>query len=118
MTEYAAYFDDSGHPDDQDAVIVAGFIASYDQWKTFAHEWQEVLDHAGIDIFHMCDFEHSRGRPLHQKATIVRRLVKIIECNTIRPVAHVVLMKEYAEVNEKYALQEVLGAPYAMAGRS
>src|SRR5262249_37764335 len=47
-----------------------------------------------------------------------RRLVKIIERNTIRPIAHIVLMKEYKAVNEKYAMEEVLGAPYAMAGRS
>jgi hypothetical protein len=26
--EFTAYFDDSGHPDDQDLVLVAGFVAT------------------------------------------------------------------------------------------
>lgn len=118
MTEYAAYFDDSGHPDNQEAVIVAGFVASREQWQDLEREWKEVLEHAGLDHFHMRVFQHDKNRPLHQKEAILRRLVKIIERNTIRPIAHIVLMKEYAAVNEKYAMQEVLGAPYAMAGRS
>jgi hypothetical protein len=71
-----------------------------------------------MDHFHMKDFQYDKNRPFHQKEAIIRRLVKIIERNTIRPIAHVVLMKEYAAINEKYALQEVLGAPYALAGKS
>ena len=118
MIEYAAYFDDSGHPDNQEAVIVAGFIASRVQWQDLEREWREVLAHAGLDRFHMKDFQYDKDRPFHQKEAIYRRLVKIIERNTIRPIAHVVLMKEYKAVNEKYAMEEVLGAPYAMAGRS
>lgn len=118
MTDYAAYFDDSGHPDGQEAVIVAGFVASREQWQDLEREWKEVLVHAGLDHFHMKDFQHDKDRPFHQKEAILRRLVKIIESNTIRPIAHIVLMKEYKTVNEKYAMEEVLGAPYAMAGRS
>ncbi|HLJ27484.1 MAG TPA: DUF3800 domain-containing protein [Candidatus Angelobacter sp.] len=118
MTDYAAYFDDSGHPDNQEAVIAAGFVASREQWQEFEREWKEVLDHAGLDHLHMRVFQHSKDLPFHQKEAILRRLVKIIERNTIRPIAHIVLMKEYAAVNEKYAMEEVLGAPYAIAGRS
>jgi len=77
-----------------------------------------VLEHAGLDHLHMRVFQHSKDLPFHQKEAILRRLVKIIERNTIRPIAHIVLMKEYAAVNEKYAMEEVLGTPYAMAGRS
>ena len=118
MTDYAAYFDDSGHPDGQEAVIVAGFIASREQWQKLELEWQEVLRHYGLDHFHMKDFQHDKDRRFHQKEAILRRLVKTIENHTIRPIAHIVLMEEYRKVNEKYAMQEVLGAPYAMAGRS
>jgi Protein of unknown function (DUF3800) len=118
MIDYAAYFDDSGHPDNQEALIVAGFIASREQWQDLEREWNEVLKHAGLDHFHMKDFQHGKDRPFHQKEAILRRLVKIIERNTIRPIAHIVLMKEYKAVNEKYAMEEVLGAPYAMAGRT
>lgn len=118
MTDYVAYFDDSGHPDGQEAVIVAGFIATRDQWQELEREWKDVLDHAGLDHFHMKEFQHSDDMPFHKKEAILRRLVKIIESNTIRPIAHIVLMKEYKAVNEKYAMEEVLGAPYSMAGRS
>jgi hypothetical protein len=50
MTEYSAYFDDSGHPDDQEAVIVAGFISSEEQWLLFEREWQEILDREGMEM--------------------------------------------------------------------
>src|SRR5262249_3478016 len=118
MTDYAAYFDDSGHPDGQEAVIVAGFVATCEQWQELEREWKQVLDHAGLDHFHMKEFQHSDDIPFHKKEAVLRRLVKIIENNTIRPIAHIVLMNEYRKVNDKYAMQEVLGAPYAMAGRS
>lgn len=54
-----AYFDDSGHPDDQDVVIVAGFVATLEQWKRFHDEWRKTLTQAGIrsGVFRMTDFE-------------------------------------------------------------
>src|SRR6266576_2379985 len=51
MTEYAAYFDDSGHPDDKPYVVVAGFISTEEQWLRFENQWREDLKIIGINIF-------------------------------------------------------------------
>ncbi|MGA2605825.1 MAG: hypothetical protein ABSH01_00025 [Terriglobia bacterium] len=67
MTEYRAYFDDSGHPDDQEAVVVAGFIASEHDWFFFEREWQDILDREGMESFHMTDFEKKQSVASTQK---------------------------------------------------
>lgn len=118
MTEYAAYFDDSGHPDDQAAVVVAGFIATEKNWLLFEREWQEILDREGMELFHMADFVNSRIWPQHKKDSILRRLVNTIQIRTIRPICHIVMMKAYKDVNDKYTLEECVGTPYALAGRT
>jgi hypothetical protein len=118
MTEYAAYFDDSGHPDDQEAVVVAGFIASEREWLLFEREWQEILDREGMESFHMTDFEKSTVWPQHKKDAILRRLVSTIKIRTIKSISQGVLMKDYKQINEIRALEETVGAPYALAGRT
>jgi hypothetical protein len=118
MTEYAAYFDDSGHPDDQEAVVVAGFIASEKNWLLFEREWQEILDRDGIELFHMADFEKSKVWPQHKKDAILRRLINTIRIRTVKSISQCVLMDAYRQVNEKWAFEEAVGAPYALAGRT
>jgi Protein of unknown function (DUF3800) len=118
MTEYAAYFDDSGHPDDQEAVLVAGFISSETQWLLFEREWQAILDREGIEIFHMTDFEKNKVWPQHKKDAILRRLVSTVMIRTVKSISHGVLMKDYRETNDKYPFEETIGTPYALSGRT
>jgi hypothetical protein len=118
MTEYAAYFDDSGHPDDQEAVVVAGFIASERDWLLFEREWQEILDKDGIELFHMADFEKNKVWPQYKKDAILRRLVNAIKIRTVKSISQCVLMDAYRKINERYAFEESVGAPYALAGRT
>jgi len=118
MTEYAAYFDDSGHPDDQEVVLVAGFISSEREWLLFEREWQEILDREGIEIFHMTDFEKNKVWPQHKKDAILRRLVSTIKIRTLKSISDGVLMKDYKEINDKYPFEEMIGTPYALSGRS
>lgn len=118
MSEYAAYFDDSGHPDDQAAVVVAGFIASEANWLLFEREWKEYLDRESIDVFHTTDFMNCKVWPQHKKEAILRRLVTTIQIRTIRPIGHAVLIADYREVNDQYAFEECIGTPYALAGRT
>jgi len=118
MTEYAAYFDDSGHPNDQEAVVVAGFIAAAGQWLLFEREWNAILEREGMEIFHMTDFEHSKVWPQHKKEAILRRLVNTIQIRTKKSISHIVMMKDYKIVNDEYAFEECIGTPYALAGRT
>ena len=43
MAMYSAYFDDSGHPDAGDRLIVAGGVAPVEQWVHFEREWRDAL---------------------------------------------------------------------------
>jgi hypothetical protein len=118
MTEYAAYFDDSGHPDDQEAVLVAGFIASEHDWLLFEREWQEILDREGMEIFHMTDFEKSKVWPQYKKDAILSRLVNTIKIRTVKSISQGVLMEDYKQINGQRAFEETVGPPYALAGRT
>jgi hypothetical protein len=118
MTEYAAYFDDSGHPDDQAAVVVAGFISTEEQWLLFEREWKEILEREGMESFHMTDFEKSKVWPQHKKDDILRKLVITIQLRTRRSFSQTVMINDYREINDAYAFEECVGTPFALAGRT
>ena len=117
MSEFSLYLDDSGHPDDQPFVAVAGFMATEQDWIAFEPVWNSALAQHGLgDEFHMTDFmklkmdKKKRGR-------ILQDLTDIINKYTVANFAVVVDMKIFRQVNQVFALQESMGAPYALAGR-
>jgi Protein of unknown function (DUF3800) len=118
LTNYAAYFDDSGHPDDKPYVVVAGFISTEAQWLLFEREWREHLKPFKINIFHMADFEASNKWPRKQKDNLLHKLVVTIRTRTRLQIQAIVPMPIYREINNKYAFEEAFGAPYALAGRT
>ena len=71
-----AYFDESGTHDSKTGNItsltLSGAIATCDQWRSFDRKWAEVLDDAGLEWFHMTDFE-ARSEPPYSDWTEKRR---------------------------------------------
>lgn len=118
MVQYVAYFDDSGHPNDQDVVLVAGFVSTKEQWHLFERDWRQVLDPLGIDVFHMADFEGSPRWSRFQKDVTVERLARTVATRAQFLIAHVVPMAAYRTINEEYAFEQEIGAPYALAART
>ena len=61
--ELTAYLNNSGHPDDQDAVVVAGWVATLEQWLLLEDGWKHVLKEFGIlsGVFHRTDFQSGYG---------------------------------------------------------
>ena len=116
--EYAAYFDDSGHPDDQDCLVVAGFVASEEQWRRFEETWRRILDPLKIDPFHMTEFEASTRWSRREKDEILYRLVRATTVRAQFYIAHVVNMSAYREINAEFAFEQEIGTPYALAGRT
>jgi hypothetical protein len=124
-TEYTAYFDDSGHPDDQDAVIVAGWVSTLEQWRVFEVEWKDKLAKEGITsgLMHMTEFEADPiGRDYaHLSETQRNSLRNWIVCCLKTRIRHgffsIVPIADYRDANDIYALEECFGKPYAMAGR-
>jgi Protein of unknown function (DUF3800) len=60
-----AYFDESGEHDQQTGhlrqLTVGGWITFESEWQKLESEWKSVLDRAGINAFHMTDFESYKG---------------------------------------------------------
>ena len=118
MADFAAYFDDGGHPDDQVAVLVAGFLSTEDQWLLFEREWKRALEPFGIREFHRTDFEASTDWTPSKKSELLDNLLSVIKRRTQYHISHIVPMEEYRAINEQRAFEEMLGAPYALAGRT
>jgi hypothetical protein len=126
-TEFSAYFDDSGHPDDQDVVLVAGWAGTVEQWALWEEGWNKILKDYGIKsgIFHMTDFEaaanskdpnneyHHLG--LHERRRLLARLINQTTTRTRHMFSTMVPMLDYKEVNELYHLEEWIGKPYTIA---
>ncbi len=122
MAMYSAYFDESGHPDDSNHLIVAGGLASVEQWVHFEREWREVLAPFGTSIFHAVDFEY-RTPPFdkitkQQAQAVLERLAGIICRRMERIVSFTVRMDHYRIMNSKYVFAECYGYPYPVAARS
>jgi hypothetical protein len=115
MTEYAIYLDDSGHPSDKPRVIVAGFLASEEQWLNFDPRWKEALKKYNLgDAFHMTDFESSKRK---DRGEVLECLTGIIGRHTLASFSSFVDMAAYKKLNELYILEEFVGTPYSMATR-
>lgn len=118
MPNYHVYIDDSGHPDDQPYVMVAGFVASESQWILFEPAWQNALLRNGLEQpFHMTDFMAIK-RPLKEQTRILADLTAVIHGHTDACFVGGVEMSGYKRVNDDYALEECLGTPYALACRA
>lgn len=72
------YLDESY--DSNSDLIVAGFVASVDQWALFAEKWKKALDEHGLPYFHFLEFNKHR-LSFEQRTQILSSLIKIItEC--------------------------------------
>lgn len=120
---YTAYVDCSGDAvDPQTKVIaVAGYIAHDDQWTEFSRRWSSVLNSYGITSLHMKDFAHSVREFSSWKGVTTKRngfiaaLTDIINTCTMESVSTAMLVDAYTQCDNRYALRETLGPPYAVA---
>ncbi len=118
MSEYRVYLDDSGHPNDQPYVIVAGFLSTEERWLTFEQAWEPLLIRHNLGtVFHMVDFEASK-RTRREKGRILEDLTTVINNHVQTALSAAVDMHGYRRVNEFYALEEGIGTPYAVAARA
>jgi hypothetical protein len=118
MADYAVYSDDSGHPDDQPFLVVAGYVGSEAQWLAFEPQWKEALARHGLeDGIHMTDFMRKHRR-MKVRKPILDDLETIVRANGLVPVSGAVEIASYKKVNDQFAVEEILGTPYAMAMRA
>jgi hypothetical protein len=120
---FKVYLDESGSPDDTTAVVVAGFLATSEQWTEFESNWKEAMAAFGVTALHMKDFAHSVRefsawkRDEQKRQRFLSRLINIIRTRVRRGFAHAVLMDDYRQVNRVFFLYDII-RPYAIAGRT
>jgi hypothetical protein len=121
--QYAAYFDESGSPDEGKHVIVSGFVAPLDQWVHFESEWRSVLDAHGVSVFHAKDFGHCQGEfkcwkdDRNKRRWFLESLVGIICRRTDKSFSTAIPLKEFRDVDREFLLKESVGHPYPLAAR-
>jgi len=112
---YSAYFDESGHPDDSDYLIVAGAVASVGQWVAFESDWKAILAPFNTDLFHANEFAQ-RKKPFDkitkgQARDIHLQLATIICNRTEKLVSFTLDMNKYKRVNSQWLLGRPTGRP-------
>jgi hypothetical protein len=118
MTDFSLFLDDSGHPDNQPYLVVAGYVATESQWLAFEPQWRSALARFKLgDVFHMTDFMHDSYSNL-RRDQILSALALVAKRNTIHPFVCALDLAAYKRVNDEYALQECHGAPFAITARS
>ncbi len=113
-----AYLDDSGTHGGSNAVAVAGYISTADQWVLFESEWNKALEDWGLKHFHMTDFANRVKVYRHwtdeERRTRLARLVGIINRHTLVSIAIVVPVKSFIQTFSKEARQ-IIGGAYGLA---
>src|SRR6266700_4075778 len=118
---FTAYFDSSGSPDQDAAVVVAGFIAEDKQWVEFNRNWNDTLTLFGVSSLHMREFAHSIGeftlwkRDNYKRKRFLESLISHIRLRARHSFASSVIMNDYRDVDSRYQLRE-FSTPLALAG--
>jgi len=122
MAMYSAYFDESGHPDKGDYMVVAGAVADVGQWVEFEREWKEVLAPLNTEVFHATDFEAGAspfdGLSECDKDDLFSKLIGIICRRVEKTCAGTIKLNDYKAVNRKYVFAEHYGFPYPSCART
>lgn len=96
MAILAGYFDDSGTHKESAFVVVAGGVASVQQWTKLSSEWESATRPWNLSrgYFHMADFvsgfndyaewsENQKKKRLHQLIQIICEHVRVLVCNAV-----------------------------------
>jgi hypothetical protein len=121
----AAYFDASGHEDDQRFLVVAGFVSDGSGWADFDKLWSERLRDDGIAYFHAAEFAHSTDQfAIGWKDNEVRRrmlgndLMDILKRHVFRKFGCAIINDTLSEnMSEEVKTENYVNA-YSLAGRT
>lgn len=115
------YCDESRTLHDQ-YTVVAGAVASVQDWLDFDGEWRMALQENGLRYFRMSEFAHSVGqfakgwkRSEKRRREFFRRLAQIIVNHVASWVGAAVSQKEYEAADRIYQLHEY-SQPYTVCG--
>jgi hypothetical protein len=115
---------DAAGGQDHGFIVVAGYLASFDDWNRFTADWNELLATYGLPYFHMKEFAHCKGpfgdswTEEAKRARFLSKAAAIIAQYVRQGISAIVEFDSFNRVNATYRLDEVVGVPYSLAGRT
>ncbi len=99
----AAYFDESGtHGAESPVVLVAGFIATPEQWAFFERDLSSLLEEYAVKTFHAKTFRTHKGDfkgwPDAKRARFNSRFLKLADDHLSYGLSTVLRSKEYKSI--------------------
>lgn len=119
---HVAVFDGSGK-EGQGCTIVAGFVASLDDWMAFDREWTPRLKKDGLEYFHMVDFAACQDQFKKWRGNEQRRidllsdLIGIIQSHAYRKFASSVSTPNLSKLSPENRSEFRMNA-YVLAARA
>lgn len=122
---FTCYFDEAGG-DDHGFTVVAGFMASVEQWDSFEIDWKLFLIKYDVPYMHMLEFAHCSGpfkkwkEPRFEptRRNFLREAAEIIHSHIKRGFLCIVKHEHFYDAAALYPSQIYPRSPYALAGRT
>jgi len=122
---WTSAFDASGKAEDQDFVVVAGFVAQAKLWIEFDRAWRARLAEDHLARFHMSDWFHGKGLfgdraywTLDRRQRILDDLVDIIQWHASAKFACAIINKSFTTSISPANRQQFLLNSYVLAARA
>lgn len=118
MVKLAIYFDESythrteKEPDIPRIYTVGGYLSSVQQWTAFQKEWHKTLKKAGIEYFHMANFESRFGIfenwANEKRIDFLQALHKIIHKYVLKGFTTSIVLNDFDDLTaeQKYAFRD------------
>lgn len=115
MINQVAYFDESyTHPPAPLVYSIGCYVSSGTQWKKFQKEWKRALTEAGIEYFHMVDFQACKPPydvwSKQKRVSFLKILHKIIHGRVQRSFTTTVIIEDYNRLTEEQ--KRAFGTPH------
>ena len=119
------YADDAGKKDENEYVIVAGYIGLVAQWERFCSDWRLKLASVGLSEFHASEFFTGNGlfqgwntdKRKRDRERLLKTLAQIIHSYSLQSFTCMIYVPGWHKANEDYMLDEAGFAPFPLAGR-
>jgi len=97
-----AYLDESGIHQGSRICAIAGFVGAQDEWERIERSWNRALSEAGIDTFHMAEFESRRGPyggwSEERRHGLLAKLVEILKARDIHSVGSGIVVQDFLQL--------------------
>jgi Protein of unknown function (DUF3800) len=124
MSHYYLYCDAGGGAD-HGFTVVAGYLSTFERWGSFTPKWNDLLARFDVPYFHMKKFSQFK-EPFHTeawkdentRAQFLSGAASIIANHVEKSFATYVEFATFNKVNKDYRLDDAVGVPYSLAGRT